>query len=162
MLAVAGQIARVVLAGALEGFFRVQAEALGEGAAEVEEQLVVAAEFLRNGFGVLEGDGLRFLRIKTEDVGEREAALMWCGWAGLTVFVTSTVFVVLAGAAFAFASSAPGAGLAVFAISRTSSKLKAIGLAGFFAPRMRLRSRSRALALLDCFSELDTGDFDFG
>src|SRR5690554_1261562 len=79
-----------------------------------------------------------------------EAALTWLGWAGLA---SSSIFAAaLAAAAFlALAAEALSASLlsaTVLAISRTSSRLKAMGLPPFCFPRMRLRRRSRALPFL--------------
>ena len=71
VLAVGREIAGIILGGALERLLRVALDALGEVRAQIDQELVVALEFLRHILVALEIGGLSLLGIEAEDVGER-------------------------------------------------------------------------------------------
>ena len=132
MLAVAGQVAGVILGGPLEGVLRVLVELAGEVQAQVEQQLVMPAEFFRDGAVILGQRAAVFFGLKPR-MSARDAALTCFGWDRRARPASSGTLAALAAALAASALVCSSTLAAAFAAARASSSEKAIGRAGALA-----------------------------
>ena len=142
VLAVAGEIAGVLLGGALERLFGVLAQRLEHVAAEVEEELVITAVFLRHirRIAIVRGRLPGLVGIEAEDVGEG-SGLDMVGNRGPAGTLEGEIG--LGGVPGACRPRVPAWAVFLaffFAISRTSSRLNAMGLVVLRSRMRRLRS----------------------